>query len=387
MIRKLLVTTLALSLCTTSYVFGIADVWDDYWAKEEILLSIQNGFMNFVENDKFEPENSISRSDFLTSLLKAANYQKNNIQNVAVFKDVDNSTPNSSTIIASKQAKTAFGYPDNTFKPSRPVTHSEAMSFIANITADNYKAIDITTFSDYKNIPLWALRPYIKNLAEGLYISQNDENKLNPNAPLTRAEAAVLFNKVANNNKKQKVESTQKDSFTKKSDITDDAIYNTLNIANFAKNNDVKVYNDKKIIKEGNVLIAVNKTNTKSKNVSIGETHTYIAPEDVYTKEGALLYPKGTEFYAKISGIKYSDWKSKPKKIGCVFYKYSLPNGETHSMAGIPLAKKIEEKKLADPIYQKKLLTDFDINGKNEKVYILITGDTTFPPNVTSDNV
>ena len=62
----------------------------------------------------------------------------------------------------------------------------------------------------------------------------------------------------------------------------------------------------------------------------------FSAPEDLYTKEGTFVFPKGTEFYARVDKIGYSAWRSKPERSRIVFHKYSLPTGETYDMAGVP---------------------------------------------------
>lgn len=424
-IQKLLVITLALFMFNVANALEIVDVKSDYWAGQEIVHSIQNGYIYVIDGNKFKPENSMPRSEFVTGLMKVISRDNEAIENTTSFKDVNNTTPNKKSIMISEQIKIAFGYPDKTFKPSQAITHNETMALIANITKGDFSAADITGFKDYQDIPLWARRPFIKNVANGLYVNHPDPYKFTPNANLTRAEAAVLFDKIANN--LDKVKDEYRDIF-KNSDMTDDddmgyGDYDdnlgnqskflgdqTLGLVNFATNNRVKVYDNKKIIEAGNILVGVDMDPVKTRKDLVGHTYVYTAPNDVYTKEGTFLYPKGTEFYARVMKIGYSAWRSKPERSTFVFYKYSLPNGETYDMAGVPFTRKGEDiiyankgsksarkalqvkdyksagkQYLIDTAHQMSPLTEFNID-RNKVIYILITGDTVFPQDSTYIN-
>ncbi len=423
-IQKLLIITLAMFFFNIANALEVIDVKNNYWAGTEIIHAIQNGYIYLIDGNKFKPENTMSRSEFVTGLMKVISRQNEPIENSTSFKDINNTTPNKKSIMISEQIKIAFGYPDSTFKPSRAITHNETMALIANITTGDYKAADITKFADYTEIPLWARRPYIKNVANDLYVNHPDGNKFTPNNNLTRAEAAVLFDKIANN--LDKIKDAYKDVYEETPQVeADNSGYvdyndfdgnqskfitdNTLGLVNFATNNRVKIYDNKKIIEAGNILIGVDMSSVKTRRDLVGHGYVYTAPNDVYTKEGTFLYPKGTEFYARVMKIGYSAWRSKPEKSTYVFYKYSLPNGETYDMAGVPFTKKgekivyannIKSQKqalslnntksqgkdfLLDCAHQMSPLTEFNVD-KNKMIYILITGDTVFPQDDTYIN-
>lgn len=417
-IQKLLVITLALFMFNVANALEIVDVKSDYWAGQEIVHSIQNGYIYVVDGNKFKPENPMPRNEFVTGLMKVISRNNEPIEDKTSFKDVNNTTPNKRSIMISEQIKIAFGYPDSTFKPAQDITHNEVMALIANITNGDFSAYDITNFKDYKDIPLWARRAYIKNVANDIYVNHPDALKFTPNAKLTRAEAAVYFDKIANN--LDKVKNEYKDVFEKTPMVEDDTDYSdvddnlgnqsqflgdqTLGLVNFATNNRVKIYDNKKIIEAGNIIVGVDMDPVKTRKDLVGHTYVYTAPNDVYTKEGTFLYPKGTEFYARCMKIGYSAWRSKPERSTLVFYKYSLPNGESYDMAGVPFTRKGEDvvyasanggksvKKaltvtnyknagkqyLIDTAHQMSPLTEFNID-RNKVIYILITGDTVFP--------
>ena len=401
-LQKLFIVLLAFFFANIANALEIVDVRSDYWAGQEIIRSIQNGYIYVIDENKFIPEGTMTRGEFATALLKVIRRQNEQIVQSTTFTDIDNTTPNKKSIVLSEQIRMAFGYPDKTFKPNTPINHNEAMSMIANITKADYSASDITSFSDYKEIPLWARRAYIKNVSNGLYVNYPDESKFTPRNSLTRAEAAVLFDRIASN--LDKVQEKYRDLASGNNGLYGTSEFiaeNTLDTVSFAKNNKVQVYDNKKIIEGGNILIATAKDKITSRKDYVGYEYIFVAPNDVYSTQGTFLYPKGTEFYARAYKIGYSAWRSKSEKSNVVFHKYSLPTGETYDMAGVPFTKddKIvyvnniknakEAKKLTNfKMSQKEFLiavahqinptTDFDVEiGKT--IYVLLTADMVLP--------
>lgn len=411
-IQKLIVITLALfTMNIAANALEIIDVKNSYWASQEIIRAIQNNYIGIVDGNKFNPEGTMTRSEFVNALLKVVQRQNESVIQPSTFKDVDDTTPNERSIKLSEQIAMAFGYPDKTFKPAANIDHNETMSMVANITKADYVAADITNFEDYDEIPLWAKRAYIKNVANGIYVNHPDELKFTPSRDLTRAEAAVLFDKIAANLDKVKdsFKNAYGDNASDYSDFEDDGYdFNkatflrdeTLGLVDFATNDKVKLYDSKKIIEAGNILVATALTEVKTRKDLMASEYVFAAPNDVYTKEGTFLYPKGTEFYARVDKIGYSAWRSKPEKSRIVFHKYSMPSGETYDMAGVPFTKKekvvytnakkakktsalayydgSQKQNLIDVAHQMAPLTEFDIK-KAKTIYILITGDTVIP--------
>lgn len=412
-LQRLLIATLAILLANIANALEIIDVRTDYWAGQEIVRSIQNGYIGIVDGNKFNPEGTMTRSEFVNALLKVINRQNEEIVKRSTFTDLNKLTPNLRSVVLSEQIQMAFGYPDKTFKPNLAINHNETMSLIANISKSDYVASDITRFKDYKEIPLWATRPWIKNVANGFYVNHPDTLKFTPQNTLTRAEAAVLFDRIANNLDKIKdyfrdLEVAQEDDnngvyldFDKSNFIAE----NTLDLASFAANNKVQVYDNKKIIEAGNILIGTALDVVETRKDLVGHEYRFVAPNDVYTKEGTFLYPKGTEFYARVDKIGYSAWRSKPERSTVVFHKYSLPSGETYDMAGVPFTKndkviytsnvlkpkevkKLNNYKMSQKEYtiavahQMSPLMEFNIKN-NKTIYILLTHDMVIPQNDT----
>ena len=404
--QKFLVITLAILLGNIAHALEIVDVKADYWASTEIAHSIQNGYIYVVDGNKFNPEGQMTRSEFVTALLKVIRKNNEPVVQGTTFKDINSLTPNRKNVVLSEQIRMAFGYPDKTFKPNIAINHNETMAMIANITKGEYVAADITHFKDYSKIPLWAKRSWIKNVANGFYVNHPDSMMFTPTRNLTRAEAAVLFDRIAAN--LDKFLDQYRELYDTLGDDSDDNLpksefisENTLGLASFAPNNKIQVYNNKKIIEAGNILIGTALTPVKSRGDLVGHEYVFSAPNDVYSIQGTFLYPKGTEFYARVDKIGYSAWRSKPERSRVVFHKYSLPNGQTYDMAGVPFTRndkviyvsdvknakkakemsswKMSQKEFMIAVaHQRAPLIDYDIKtGKT--IYILLTGDMVIP--------
>ena len=404
--QKFLVITLAILLGNIANALEIVDVKADYWASAEIARSIQNGFIYVVDGNKFKPEGQMTRSEFVTALLKVIRRNNEPVVQGTTFKDINGLTPNRKNVVLSEQIRMAFGYPDKTFKPNKSINHNETMAMIANITKGDYVAADITRFKDYAQVPLWAKRSWIKNVANGFYVNHPDAQKFTPSVNLTRAEAAVLFDRIANS--LDKVLDQYRDLYDTLGEEDDNGYpqsefiaEHTLGLANFAPNNKIQIYNNKKIIEAGNILIGTALNPVKSRTDLVGHEYVFSAPNDVYSVQGEFLYPKGTEFYARVDKIGYSAWRSKPERSRVVFHKYSLPNGHTYDMAGVPFtkndkviyvsdvknakkAKEMSSWKMSQKEYmiaaahQRAPMIEYDIKS-GKTIYILLTGDMIIP--------
>ncbi len=86
------------------------------------------------------------------------------------------------------------GYPDGTFKPNAPITRAEFTQMISQIDAKPYGEAPFADVKDH-----WAKLAIGKEYAAGR-ISGYPDGTFRPNAPITRAEAAHILNKIFDRN-------------------------------------------------------------------------------------------------------------------------------------------------------------------------------------------
>ncbi|OMF79330.1 S-layer homology domain-containing protein [Paenibacillus glucanolyticus] len=84
------------------------------------------------------------------------------------------------------------GYEDGTFGPNRNITRAEMAMMIAKTLKLPNEENAITSFTDDKEIPVWA-KGAVAALKDNGIILGTGTNQFNPRAETTRAEAATIL--------------------------------------------------------------------------------------------------------------------------------------------------------------------------------------------------
>lgn len=308
----------------------IKDVPCNYWAAKEI-QSVVNDCVMTVDNDgNFYPEQSVTRIEFVSALLKVLSNDKLNILIQNSFTDVSLETPGYSDIMRSAQLGLVYGYPDSTFKPTQVMRRCETTSVISHITKDHYTDVSILKqFKDYESIPTWAVNPYAKTTHYGIYVNYPDGKVLNPEQRLTRAEAAVLLTRL-----KEKL-SLVKDKYTQ--EVTTGTEH--LSVNKKAPNNEITITNLRKIILECNVLKIAYECRFWSKTAKAGDVVNFVIDQNLYTDEGTLLIPCNTKLVATVLNIQEPQWFNKSAKVKLQLTQMILPDGRCLPINAVPFTK------------------------------------------------
>lgn len=306
---------------------SIADVGPNYWASKEINIVVDNSIMSLSGN-RFNPEGSMTRVEFVNALLKVLSNENLNVNITNKFSDVTTATPNYDNILRSQQLGLVYGYPDGTFRPDRVVLRSEAQSVISHITKDmNADKSILNQFKDASAIPAWAKNVYAKTINYGIYVNYPDSRELRPNDNLSRAEAAVLLARL-----KAKLDLV-------KQEYIGTTRVEHLDVTRKAPNNQVKINNIQSVVEQGNVLVVAFEDKFKSEEHKAGDIVTFIAKEDICTKEGSLVIPQGTKFIAKINAINPQKKFNKNARVYPQLCKIILPNGKELAFNAKPFSK------------------------------------------------
>lgn len=306
---------------------SIADVGPNYWASKEINIVVDNSIMSLSGN-RFNPEGSMTRVEFVNALLKVLSNENLNVNITNKFSDVTTATPNYDNILRSQQLGLVYGYPDGTFQPNRVVLRSEAQSVISHITKDmNADKSILNQFKDASAIPAWAKNVYAKTINYGIYVNYPDSRELRPNDNLSRAEAAVLLARL-----KAKLDLV-------KQEYIGTTRVEHLDVTRKAPNNQVKINNIQSVVEQGNVLVVAFEDKFKSEEHKAGDIVTFIAKEDICTKEGSLVIPQGTKFIAKINAINPQKKFNKNTRVYPQLCKIILPNGKELAFNAKPFSK------------------------------------------------
>lgn len=160
-----------------------------HWAKKDILAMNERNLIQGYQNRTFRPTNAISREEVATILTHTLKYD---IKSNAAFVDVAPtrwSFPFVSTISIYGMMK---GYPDQTFRPDKPITRAE----LATALARSFSVTPTTQASELRDIRNhWAYADIVKLQQAGILSGYPDQT-FRPNQTVTRAEAAVMMNRI-----------------------------------------------------------------------------------------------------------------------------------------------------------------------------------------------
>ncbi|MCC8013767.1 MAG: S-layer homology domain-containing protein [Eubacterium sp.] len=171
------------------------DIADKAWAVSAIEKLASVGIISGVTDTQFCPDNALTRGDFCVLITKLLGISGTSSK--THYDDVDDSSYYATAVSVATDLGIASGYGDGTFKPSQYITRQEMFVLIAKtyeaIGVDiNAGASSISSFGDSADVAEWAV-PYAAFVVENGLVNGDDMGNLNPTAPVTRAEAAVML--------------------------------------------------------------------------------------------------------------------------------------------------------------------------------------------------
>lgn len=185
---------------TTSDVkVTFSDIEDYPWAVGAIENLAGAGIVNGYENGTFLPNNSVKRADFLLMLLKAMGVDTTE-KCEDNFTDVDSERYYYNVVGIAKSMGLANGNGDGTFSPDSTITRQDMMILAKRameISTGNTISADtsvLNKFEDKANISEYALESLAAMVNEGMVSGTG--NNIEPKANTTRAQAAVIINRI-----------------------------------------------------------------------------------------------------------------------------------------------------------------------------------------------
>lgn len=199
-------------------------------ADKLILYPVLNIGLNYTDhfaymvgypNGTFKPDGNITRAEFATIIYRLmtpetrAKFQTR----TCTLSDVQSGMWFNDAVCTLVKAGVISGYPDGTFKPNANVTRAEFSAMIARMFSVSY--VGNNMFEDINGH--WA-ESYINILAK-LGILKGDNGNADPDANLTRAQAAAMCNRLVGRNSTNSSMNSCKDTITTWPDVTNAAWY------------------------------------------------------------------------------------------------------------------------------------------------------------------
>ena len=173
---------------------GFPDVASSHWASGYIQFVKDNKIMQGDENGLFKPDDSITREEWVKTILTAFVIDTKDAK--CDFSDVDEERWSYPYIAKAFEMMIINGVSDTEFAPAESISRQDAaVIFYRGAKAareDGFSEIEMSSFTDAEDIADYAIEPI--NLLYKLKVLNGYEGgSFRPNAPITRAEAAKMI--------------------------------------------------------------------------------------------------------------------------------------------------------------------------------------------------
>ena len=135
---------------------SFSDVNSDMWCNNAISTMAKMGIVSGYEDGTFKPTNPITRAEFAAI---AARFDSNGNPTTASFSDIANHWAKQEISVAANNGWIT-GYTDGTFKPDRNITRAEAMTLVNRVLQRIPQSVsallsDMITWPDNKDTSKW----------------------------------------------------------------------------------------------------------------------------------------------------------------------------------------------------------------------------------------
>ena len=164
----------------------------EHWAKSDIEYLFEKGIVDGVTDTMFLPEQSITRAAFVKLMVCAAGIET---EASDVFYDVGDGDWFAPYVGAAYKKGWAEG-DDGLFRPNDTITRQEMSAIIYRYISDRLdNTAQIISYTDQNEIADWAYTA-VSVLSGAGIVNGTDNNRFEPLAKTTRAQAAVVIKRV-----------------------------------------------------------------------------------------------------------------------------------------------------------------------------------------------
>lgn len=177
-----------------SSVAQFADLGNHAWAKDAITRLVARGIVNGTSATTYSPAKNITRADFITLIVRAFGFRATFENN---FSDVPQNAYYYNAVGIAKELGIATGSGNNKFNPTAPITRQDIMVIIHRAAKEAGVTLTPTTypdFADMKFVDSYAFEAV--NILTQAEIITGNGNKINPKNYATRAEVAVILDRL-----------------------------------------------------------------------------------------------------------------------------------------------------------------------------------------------
>lgn len=174
---------------------NFSDVGADYWAQPFIQALAARNIITGFPNGTFRPEQPVQRAEFAAMIQKAFNQKSVRQLTEPGFTDVPPDYWAAAAIESAYETGFMGGVPGGAFQPAEDITKLQAIVALANglnLTSDrSLQNVIRTSYLDAEAVPAYATGEVAAATQANLVVNYPNVRQLNPQQPLTRAEAAA----------------------------------------------------------------------------------------------------------------------------------------------------------------------------------------------------
>lgn len=178
------------------------DVFPHHWYCEAIDKAATAGYMNGVGNNRFAPEDLVTRGQLVTLLYRYADGQKDELRGTFPFTDVRSTSYYYEAIAWAYEAGIVNGYGDGRFCPEQTVTRQEMCKMIGAFLEYRGKKLPKGTgqaagYKDADKIAPWAVA-YVESMTAAGFFQGDNTGCFLPLGHATRGQAATVLIRLSN---------------------------------------------------------------------------------------------------------------------------------------------------------------------------------------------
>lgn len=170
------------------------DISADLWSHSFIQKLGQQDVVVGYPNGEFRPQRPITRGEFAAMLYSA--FPPNATVSESQFQDVSQEYWGTPAITNATERGFFTGYPGGDFRPNQTMSKADALVAITNglnLQPNNSISQTLSRYQDAQQIPDYAKSAVAAATEAGIVVNYPNENRLNPQQNLTRAEASSLM--------------------------------------------------------------------------------------------------------------------------------------------------------------------------------------------------
>ena len=171
------------------------DLENHSWAADSINALADKGIIRGTSANTYSPANNITRADFALLLVRAFEKTSDNTEN---FDDVLDTDYFARELAIARNTGLVGGIGDNKFAPYDNIKRCDMILMVYRVIKDKFVGADIIRpeYPDFDSVPDYAKEAVSALIGAGLINGKN--NLIAPNDNTTRAEVAVLINRLLN---------------------------------------------------------------------------------------------------------------------------------------------------------------------------------------------